>query len=142
MVASHLVCGLCGLQMSYTHSPGKFTSYLQRIHQKELDTKDVCPKSKNDNVNNHATENIAKTEQVKEDKILHWKGEQLFPPHFKRPMQSRIWKFTGFRRNSKGQLITAETVCALCGLERTFSNSSYGPQLHHLQKIHKKIVLF
>ena len=56
-------------------------------------------------------------------KAPHWNGERLYPPARVSKAPSKAWKYGGFRKNKRGELVTNVTVCGLCGKEIRYKNT-------------------
>ena len=65
-----------------------------------------------------------------------WNGERLHPPLRKSSKPSKAWKFGGFRKNKRGEIISAVTVCGLCGEEKKYKNTP-SHLLQHLMSCHE-----
>ena len=66
-----------------------------------------------------------------------WEGKRLFPPGRKNTEPSKVWSFSGFTKDKKGQLMKEETICGLCGLRNTY-RSSPSNLLQHLRSAHSE----
>ena len=73
-------------------------------------------------------------EEVTKD--LHWKDIKLFPPEKNR---STVWKFGGFGKDDKGNLVKDKVVCSICGKKITQSGSPTNFKTHLIDK-HGSIV--
>ena len=154
------VCGLCGKEMAYSASPGAFTKHLKKKHFFEYSEETATLFEDNAELEEQGvTEDILNTfekdsvESQKQDfwinhksskspkKIAHpsWKGETLYPPVKKtRKEPSKAWRFGGFRKGHKGNLMKLCMVCGLCGMEMIYDNSPSG-LIGHLKRKHKEV---
>ena len=56
--------------------------------------------------------------------VTSWNGVRLYPPSRTSSKPSKAWKFGGFRKNPRGELVTSVTVCGLCGKEINYKKHS------------------
>ena len=69
-------------------------------------------------------------------KDLSWKGAKLFPPEKNR---SNIWKFSGFEKDDKGNLVKEKVICSICGKKISWTGSPTNFRTHLMDK-HGSIV--
>ena len=88
----------------------------------ELAVRDLETSSVIDLNENVASENsLPSSSKVLMSSAPNWKGQTLQPPRRKTINPSRVWKFGGFLKDKRGNLLTSHTVCGLCGIEIKYS---------------------
>ena len=140
------VCGLCGHEMPYKSSPGRFSKHLERRHYKEysddnfeflednseferqqigIDISNTFEKDGSERQKNEYRLSYECPKSKTETDIVYpsWNGDTLFPPIKRTDNPSKAWSFGGFRTGQKGDLIKSVMVCGLCGLEMIYNYS-------------------
>ena len=64
-------------------------------------------------------------------KDLSWKGAKLFPPEKNR---SNVWKFGGFEKDDKGNLVKEKVICSICGKKISWTGSPTNFRTHLMDK--------
>ena len=67
-----------------------------------------------------------------------WQGQRLYGPSKQTANPSKVWSYSGFRKDIRGQLIKTTIVCGECGTELKYQQSP-GAMSQHLMRHHGQI---
>ena len=67
-----------------------------------------------------------------------WQGQRLYGPSKRTANPSKVWSYSGFRKDIRGQLIKTNIVCGECGTELKYQQSP-GAMSQHLMRHHGQI---